>query len=508
MMGTVAADIRAELAALDTVIGSRPGEAGRLALELQQRAEALGDLGSVASALVYRAEAAGRQGQQAVAAELITRSRELGAALEPETAVRGSWVMARMHNDLGDHAAALEQIMDGVAAFGPEVSPRLQARVTLTGADLLDDLGAREDSLLWYSRAERLADGDPHMQLLVANNRAYASLSFGDAADAETQAQLLMELSRRHDRPLTAGVLDTIANVHLLRGDAQAAVETALQAVALTPQDDTKRADGPPEHLLTLAVAHRRLGRFAEAAETLRRARSACGPEGHGRMRVRILEQEAEVLADLGDFEGAYRTYKTFHAADRDLLSAQREAAARSRQTIFETAKAREEAAQYREEARRDPLTGLRNRLYVEEHLNRLLESAGTVGVALIDLDHFKSVNDTFSHEVGDEVLRTVSRVLEACVAEAGGPSSFAARLGGEELLVVTADAARGAREVAELARAAVEGHDWSGLTPGRVVTFSAGIAVALPGDTRTTLLSRADAALYEAKSAGRNRVR
>nr|WP_269328970.1 GGDEF domain-containing protein [Kineosporia babensis] len=271
---------------------------------------------------------------------------------------------------------------------------------------------------------------------------------------------------------------------------------------------DTKVADAPPEYLLTLAVAQRRLAQAAEAGHTLRRARAACGPEGHGRVKVRILEQEAEVLADLGNFEGAFHAYKTFHTAYEELLSAQREAAARSRQTLFETDKAREEAARYREEARRDPLTGLRNRLYVEEHLNQLLEKADSIGVALIDLDHFKSINDTFSHQVGDEVLRVVARVLQACVSEAGGPPSFAARLGGEELLLVMADAARGVREVAERARVQIEAQDWSGLTPGRVVTFSAGTAVAGPGDTRASLLSRADARLYEAKSAGRNRVR
>ncbi|GLY17210.1 GGDEF domain-containing protein [Kineosporia rhizophila] len=502
------ARIRAELAALDELVGSRPSEARRRAHELQQQAEALSDVGAVACALIWQAEAAGREGHQATAVELIDRSRELGIELEPELVVRSEWVMSRVQNDLGDQAAALDRVMDAVAAFGPDVSRRLRTRVMLTGADLLDDLGARQDSLIWYSRAEELADTDIHMRIMVANNRAYGSLSAGDTADAEAQAQMLIELSRKHNRPLNAGVLDTIANVHLLRGDARAAVETAQQAVDATGQMDTKVADAPPEYLLTLAVAQRSLGEPAEAALTLKRARAACGPEGHGRMKVRILEQEAEVLAALGDFEGAFHAYKAFHAADRDLLSAQREAAARSRQTIFETDKAREEAARYREEARRDPLTGLHNRLFVEERLNRLLETAGTLGVALIDLDHFKSVNDSFSHEVGDEVLRVVARVLQACVAEAGGNGSFAARLGGEELLIVTADAGRGAREVAERARTEVAGQDWSGLTPGRVITFSAGTAVAVPGDTRATLLSRADAQLYEAKSAGRNRVR
>ncbi|GAB6904135.1 GGDEF domain-containing protein [Kineosporia succinea] len=505
------------LADLDDLVGSDPSRARHVAFELEQLARRLDDSLSVATALIWQAEAAGREGHQSIAAQLVNTSREHGP-LPPELVVRGAWVMARVYNDFGDQATALDRIMDAVAAFGPDVTRRLRTRVMLTGADLLDDLGDREDSLLWYGRAEELADGDAHMQIMVANNRAYSSLTAGDLDDAQAQARLLAELSTRHKRPLNAGVLDTIANVHLLRGDYRAALETAHQAVDVTDRMDTKVSDARPEHLLTLGIAQRLLGLPEQAAESLARARAACGPEGHGRVKVRILEQEAELLAGRGEWEAAFHRYREFHTADQELLSAQREAAARSRQAVFETGqareetdRAREEAARYREEARRDPLTGLRNRLYVEEHLGPLIESSHTLGVALIDLDHFKSVNDTYSHEVGDEVLRVVARVLDACLAEAthaSSGSSFAARLGGEELLVVMADAARGAREVAELCRAAVEGQDWSRLTPGRVITLSAGVAVAEPGDNRATLLSRADAQLYEAKAVGRNRVR
>jgi two-component system cell cycle response regulator len=129
--------------------------------------------------------------------------------------------------------------------------------------------------------------------------------------------------------------------------------------------------------------------------------------------------------------------------------------------------------------------------------------------VGLLDLDHFKLVNDTCSHEVGDEVLRRVARVLEATAAT-HRPGSFAARMGGEEFLLVLVDCpADAALDVFEEVRATIARQPWEELTCGLPVTVSVGAAISphpLPLQT-AELLSRADARLYEAKHAGRDRV-
>jgi len=500
-----------ELAALDKVVGFDPATARQQAVALQERAEALGDRVAIASALMWQAEAAQRDGEQGTAAALINRIRDEFAPLEPEQVVRLAWLLARVHADLGDRPTALEHAMDAVAAFGVQVSRRLRTRVLIKVADLLAELGAHDDSLIWYSRAEELATGDGRMHMLVVNNRAYGALEVGAGEDALREARTLMALSTRYRRPLNADALDTVARIHLLREDPQAAAETAQQAVDAAQQLETKVADALPEYLLTLAVAQRLLGEPQRARDTLARAADLCGTQAYAWTRARIQEEEAEVLATLGDYRAAYETHKAFHAADQELLSQQREAQARARQTIFETITAREEAARYREEARRDPLTGLRNRLYVEERLPELLDEQylGTawLSVGLLDLDHFKSVNDTFSHEVGDEVLRIVAGLLDAATAVPGAPS-FAARLGGEELLLVLAtDDPAQAYQVVDGVRRAIEAYPWEPVTPGRVVTLSGGLATAVQEDTRSSLLARADARLYAAKSAGRNRI-
>jgi len=159
-----------------------------------------------------------------------------------------------------------------------------------------------------------------------------------------------------------------------------------------------------------------------------------------------------------------------------------------------------------RDLALHDPLTGLANRREIDERLNRELaraaRAAQPVALVVLDLDHFKRINDTLGHPVGDEVLRATARALAGAVR----PGDALGRIGGEEFVVVLYGAGGDeALFVAERARAAVA----AGAPRGIAVTCSAGIAV-FPDDAHdaATLLHRADGALYLAKEAGRDRAR
>jgi diguanylate cyclase len=158
-------------------------------------------------------------------------------------------------------------------------------------------------------------------------------------------------------------------------------------------------------------------------------------------------------------------------------------------------------------EALLDPLTGLHNRRGLERSI---AEAGGTLaGTALLlaDIDNFKGINDTHGHLLGDKVLRAVSQMLRSCIK--GG--DIAARMGGEEFAVVLPQTSlQGATVVAEKIRKAisqvrirrVDRNEYLGN-----VTLSIGVACAQPGDALEKLIERADAALYAAKRAGRNRV-
>lgn len=161
-------------------------------------------------------------------------------------------------------------------------------------------------------------------------------------------------------------------------------------------------------------------------------------------------------------------------------------------------------------DARRDPLTGLGNRLLLREDFAARLEQAGELGasVAMCDIDFFKRLNDRDGHLAGDAVLAAVAATIRDAVR--GGDSVY--RYGGEEFLVLLPnaplDAAVGAIErirLALIARAIV--HPDSDVAP--VVTLSCGVAYTAPGggEPIKDWIQRADEALYAAKTAGRNRV-
>ena len=159
--------------------------------------------------------------------------------------------------------------------------------------------------------------------------------------------------------------------------------------------------------------------------------------------------------------------------------------------------------------ARTDPLTGLANRRHFMERLEQEVERSDRYGRPLslvaLDLDHFKSVNDTHGHAAGDEVLREAARALDSVCRDV----DLAARMGGEEMALILPETdITGARIVAERVREHIAGAPCRSPS-GRSfrVTASLGVAMARAGASGEALLQAADEALYRAKSAGRNLV-
>jgi diguanylate cyclase (GGDEF)-like protein len=152
-----------------------------------------------------------------------------------------------------------------------------------------------------------------------------------------------------------------------------------------------------------------------------------------------------------------------------------------------------------------DPLTGLGNRGWLgsilEAEIQRSQRHNRPFSIAMLDLDHFKAVNDRHGHSAGDWVLQRVARILRQQLR--AGDS--VARWGGEELVALLPETApEDARQVAERIRGAVAGHREEGIP---AITVSVGLAAWQPGDTAGSVLERADAALYRAKAQGRDRV-
>ena len=201
------------------------------------------------------------------------------------------------------------------------------------------------------------------------------------------------------------------------------------------------------------------------------------------------------------------------HQQQRD--QREQEVAARLKGLAERVANMEQEAQGYREhlevqrqKALLDPLTGLPNRAAWSERLdhevNAWHQRGNSLSLAMLDLDHFKRINDGYGHLAGDKVLKIIANVLRKRLR----PTDFIARFGGEEFVLLMPDSSLAdALAVGEVLRAAIEACPFHFKGEPVTVTVSMGVAQFLPGERSDLALKRADAALYRAKAAGRNRV-
>lgn len=253
----------------------------------------------------------------------------------------------------------------------------------------------------------------------------------------------------------------------------------------------------------------------AEAAwDQLAGVLAEAGPTDQRTTRRRLHHAMWRAASALGRPSDALQHLQDFLALDRLRSLTQMRAQSELFVTRMEAEQARRESQRHHDRARaleadllHDQLTGLGNRRKLEASWPGLIRQAqehqAPLSVAMLDLDHFKRVNDTHGHDVGDQVLTSLADLLRAHTREA----DVVVRTGGEEFLLVLPDTgAERAAEVCERLRVCVAEHDWGRLAPGLAITISIGLTSAPPADART-LSIRADDALYRAKAEGRNRL-
>ncbi|MEV4639808.1 GGDEF domain-containing protein [Actinoplanes sp. NPDC049548] len=509
----VAARLAAELDSLESHEGHDVDAILVRAAEAAWAAEALGDALLLRRAQLVQADMRQRTGNVGEAARVFLTIQAWAQqhACVPLLA-RSHFHLILTYHYLGDHAASLEHALASVELLEETAPAGLRITYLIRLANSLAENGSVSAARERYDQAERLAlaCGDLRRQLLVLNNLAYTEIEAGRTRIAQGITARMHAIVRTLGRDFGVGERDTIATVRISAGD-YAGAEQILAGI-----HDTSRwfeAHEIVEARLTLATAQRLLGALERAQSTLDRCRASCRGVSLGPVRVRAMAEQAELYAAAGKYAAAFEEYKRFHAAAEELRSQQQEARARTRQAMFETAEARREAERYREQARRDPLTGLYNRRFVDERLPQLITNAAAAGVpltvALVDLDHFKRINDTLSHDVGDRVLVAVADLLAGALDDRD-KESFAARMGGEEFLMVLPGLADpDAGPWLEALRLAIREHPWTPVTGDLPVTVSIGAVVGVPGagEDQAALLAEADRRLYEAKRNGRDRV-
>jgi two-component system cell cycle response regulator len=493
---------------------SRPTSAFRElrgpAAEARARALALGLDELAYRALLLLGSAALREGRIGEGGQIAQRARAWAEQHD------NAYVLARAHRELsifyrlvGDMSDALTHGVQCVQHLPEPTPPQIRARHLVTLAVALDSSGSVEEGDRRSREALTIAEAirDDELTLLILNNMAYTAFETDDEPAARELAGQMREISARSGEPLAANELDTLARVDMMSGRYDR-VEVVLAPV-LTERALAHESDAVAECLLTLAEARRLDGRFGAAQTALATAVRLAEERGLALVRARLRQEQSALYAATGRFEEAYEEHRIYHAATTALMSVQRDARARALQAVFEAAEARRASEHFREMAHRDALTGLHNRRFVNERLPALLGEAAAAGtplsLAIVDLDHFKQINDTLSHATGDEVLRRIGELLQ----EATTGAEVAARMGGEEFLLIfprTSAAEAAAR--CERLRLRIRGHAWGPVTGRLPVTTSIGVTtVTQAGPTPATLLSQADRNLYAAKRAGRDRV-
>ncbi|MEU4156532.1 GGDEF domain-containing protein [Actinoplanes sp. NPDC026670] len=475
------------------------------AAELRALAVAAGDEESVHRCDMVIADALMREGHLGPSGHSARQTLEWAEKHDlPYLQARAHRMLSNFYRLLGDFSEALAHGVQGVSFLPADASPPVRARHLLQLGCALDDNGSFDESDVRYREVLRISAevGDDGLALRALNNMAYNAYERDDEPAARALAVRMRELSGR-GRGLAAKEIDTIARVEMMAGRF-VALEATLSGVLAGTVVDVD-GDGTAECLLTLAEARRLSGRPEAAQTALDRAVELCDARDLARARVQVRREQAALYAATDRYRDAYEELLRYQESLASLQNTQREARARAMQALFEADEARRATEEFRELAHRDALTGLYNRRHVDEQLAELLSRGGVLSVAIVDLDHFKQINDTLSHATGDAVLQQVGYLLQDVVAGAG----VAARLGGEEFLLILPgfDLAEAAR-FSDGVRCLIRDFEWAAVTGTLPVTASIGVATAPPGLTvAAPLLAAADRQLYVAKHTGRDRV-
>jgi diguanylate cyclase (GGDEF)-like protein len=436
---------------------------------------------------------------------------------------RCSNLLGITHRQLGDYGRALERYEAALKGFRETADLEWQARVISGIGDVEVQLGNHAAALELFEQALELRRevGDNEGAGFDLNNAAFGRIrhalqlsAAGEPASGQLEAESALRLLDRAAaiarqfgyKRLEASCLRTMGEAYLAMARPEVALGMADPFLRLAREsgDPWIEACG----LACVGELRHRLGQDEQGMAQLAAALAsfaALGARDQAARVLRILSRAHEALGQVAEALACIRESDRIEQQLRDEGAESRARALSARRRLDQ---ARLEAERYRRLAMEDALTGLASRRQLDERLEALMREArksGTVvTVALADVDHFKGINDRFSHAVGDEVLRCVSEILRGHCRL----GDVAGRYGGEEfMLVFRSLEMRAALDICERVRHAVESWDWKSIHPQLRVTLSMGLASSSSFDDSQGLMDAADHWLYEAKHHGRNQI-
>lgn len=466
--------------------------------------------------LVSALKSAGRLDDSVAVAETLMDDYAAEGNAAARLQVLGQVIVTRFAR--GEFERALDDLTDGLAGLTQLREPdRASAAAFITVANAASSAEMFELASAQLRRGSQLvrAAGDAFLNLMVdgvtARNEARWANHLemiGRREEAAARYREAIRAALRTQRDPTASYWIRVGRLYegfawTCLGEPELGRTTMLDA--FDRGQPPMEAEDALVLRLGLARASTELGDTGEARLQLQQTAGLQDPTISRQWQVAAVLQAAEIeRAELGDHPaialarhaGVLLATSLWEERERRLESVM------VRMQMIDLAEENERVGQ---EATEDPLTGLGNRRKLDAALRELTtQPTSPTCLLFIDLDCFKYVNDTFSHSIGDEVLRAVAVILQRESRE----RDVVARYGGDEFVVMLRGAAlRTGAHVAERIRKAVASHQWGRIAPGLQVRVSVGVAEHRPGMSYEQLMSAADAAVYDAKEAGRDRV-
>ena len=532
-----AGELAAELSRARSLYREDPDRTLLSAMRCHQATLALGDSALAARAIAMQGQVALHRGDVRGGLRLSLEAERLIGGDDDETALAEiAALRAEVSFFTGAYSEALLHAERSLAHADQSGDLSLRIHVRRAAFIVFGNVAVRElDSRLHELLEMAVEAGDPWEEAITYNDIACfheANDNAQAAREAITRAMDLVQAAVPN-RFARAVIHSTSADIWLRAGEPQQALDDAERSLELLAQDSE-----PNPYVLGASVhaqvkARIALGRFDEARHAGEETLVWLG-DRLPRTRSVILGAVAQALREAGRIEAAYETLERSVELERqavteiselqlsleratlqahiarnesDALAVKnRELAEAHSQLEIRTRQLESLQEQLRDQAERDWLTGVHNRRFLARELAR--PSAGRFGevlsVAVVDLDHFKSINDRFGHNVGDRVLARSAALL----CEAVRTSDVVVRSGGEEfLLLMPATTLSAARACCERVREAINAEAWDEIAQGLTLSTSIGLATAGDSTDLEALVKLADHHLYVAKREGRNRV-
>ncbi len=480
-------------------------------------ATAADDEQMLAEALFSRGFLRALEGEYAAGMTDARRSQEIFDRIDmPQHALTVLSTIATIYNRMGDYSQAA-QIYERARSQQHDAGLRRDEAVSLYNLGRArQKLGEWDAARSSYSAGLALC-----RDLNYGRGAAYALFGLASVANATGDpTAALSELAQANDALGSTPDARLSAQFQLARGVALRKLQRGSEALAALEQAESAFKQGNSLEELgmaydELATVHAQMSDWQSAYRYRSAAQETAGKLLHSQLDQRFATLKVEFDTATKDKENALLLNQ--NAANEKALVEERRANALQTTVILLSLlllgvlsllvlRQRRGARHMRALAMTDELTGAPNRRAILAHLNAILQRGHTpCSLLVIDIDHFKGINDQYGHPVGDMTLSLLTAKLRGSVKE----PAVLGRLGGEEFVVVLPHTSlHEAALIADQIRVQVPSIDLSRWVGERRITVSIGVTTSVPEDTVSTMLRRADAALYSAKHAGRNCVR